>query len=81
MCPLSPHSFKVMVNAQTNTYLITGLKPLTEYEVSLSAIYKDESESESVILVETTGNKAGQNTKQDPMQYSPLLALLLSRLV
>lgn len=54
-----------MVNAQTNTYLITGLKSSTEYEVSLSAIYKDESESESVILVETTGNKAGQNTNED----------------
>ncbi|XP_063041609.1 collagen alpha-1(XIV) chain-like [Engraulis encrasicolus] len=45
---------EVMVNAQTNTYLITGLKSLTEYEVSLSAIYNDESESESVILLETT---------------------------
>ncbi|XP_062385579.1 collagen alpha-1(XIV) chain isoform X1 [Sardina pilchardus] len=45
---------EVMVNAQTNTYLVTGLKPDTEYEVSLSAIYRDESESESVILVETT---------------------------
>lgn len=63
------------MNSQTNTYLVTGLKPLTEYEVSLSGIYKDESESESVILLETTGNKARQNTKVSLNRFHEIFTL------
>ncbi|XP_071370625.1 collagen alpha-1(XIV) chain-like, partial [Centroberyx affinis] len=46
-----------LVNGNINSYLITGLKPSTEYEVLLGAIYRDESESDDVILVESTVEK------------------------
>uniref|UniRef100_A0AAY4DMN5 Collagen, type XIV, alpha 1a n=1 Tax=Denticeps clupeoides TaxID=299321 RepID=A0AAY4DMN5_9TELE len=36
------------------TYLLTELDDLTEYEVVLSAIYKDKSESDAVDVLETT---------------------------
>uniref|UniRef100_A0AAY4DX04 Collagen, type XIV, alpha 1b n=1 Tax=Denticeps clupeoides TaxID=299321 RepID=A0AAY4DX04_9TELE len=38
-----------------STYVLTGLEPLTEYEVSLSAIYRDQTESKSLVTLETTG--------------------------
>lgn len=47
-------SDEVMVNGNTNTYLIKGLSPASEYEVLLAAIYANEVESDEVILVETT---------------------------
>ncbi|XP_059205757.1 collagen alpha-1(XIV) chain-like [Centropristis striata] len=50
-------SDEVMVNGNTNTYLIKGLSPLTEYEVLLAAIYANEVESDEVILVESTLEK------------------------
>lgn len=45
-------------------FVITGLKPLTEYEVSLSGIYRDESESDPVEIIETTGqdHSSSENT-------------------
>lgn len=46
---------QVLINDNSNFFLITGLKPLTEYEVSLSGIYRDESESDPVEISETTG--------------------------
>uniref|UniRef100_A0A673H8C5 Collagen alpha-1(XIV) chain-like n=1 Tax=Sinocyclocheilus rhinocerous TaxID=307959 RepID=A0A673H8C5_9TELE len=46
---------EVLINDNSNWFVITGLKPLTEYEVSLSAIYRDESESDLVEISETTG--------------------------
>ncbi|XP_043089040.1 collagen alpha-1(XIV) chain isoform X1 [Puntigrus tetrazona] len=45
---------EVLINDNSNWFVITGLKPLTEYEVSLSAIYRDESESDLVEISETT---------------------------
>ncbi|ROI15268.1 Collagen alpha-1(XIV) chain [Anabarilius grahami] len=45
---------EVLINDNSNTFVITGLKPLTEYEVSLSGIYRDESESDPVEIFETT---------------------------
>lgn len=47
--------FQVMVNGNTNTYLIQGLSPSSEYEVLLAAIYGNEVESDEVVLIETTG--------------------------
>lgn len=44
-----------MVNGNTNTYLIKGLEPASEYEVLLAAVYANEVESDEVVLVETTG--------------------------
>ena len=43
------------MDGHTNTYLIKGLSPLTEYEVLLAAMYANDVESDEVILVETTG--------------------------
>ncbi|KAK9958258.1 hypothetical protein ABG768_012429 [Culter alburnus] len=45
---------EVLINDNSNTFVITGLKPLTEYEVSLSGVYRDESESDPVEIFETT---------------------------
>uniref|UniRef100_A0A3Q3GMQ3 Collagen, type XIV, alpha 1b n=1 Tax=Labrus bergylta TaxID=56723 RepID=A0A3Q3GMQ3_9LABR len=50
-------SQEVLVNGNINTYLITGLSHLTEYEVLLAAIYNNEAESDEVILVESTGKE------------------------
>uniref|UniRef100_A0A8D3E8A7 Collagen, type XIV, alpha 1a n=1 Tax=Scophthalmus maximus TaxID=52904 RepID=A0A8D3E8A7_SCOMX len=37
-----------------NRYILTSLSPSTEYEVMLMAIFKDESESDTVSVIETT---------------------------
>ncbi|XP_055081432.1 collagen alpha-1(XIV) chain-like isoform X2 [Periophthalmus magnuspinnatus] len=50
-------SDEVLVNGNTNTYLIKGLTAATEYEVLLAAIYNNEVESDEVILVETTAKR------------------------
>ncbi|KAM7384842.1 hypothetical protein PAMA_011955 [Pampus argenteus] len=47
-------SEEALVNGYTNSYVIKGLSPFTEYEVLLAAIYKNEVESDEVILIETT---------------------------
>lgn len=47
--------FQSLVNGNINTYLIKGLSPSSEYEVLLAAIYRNEVESDEVILIETTG--------------------------
>ncbi|XP_060742438.1 collagen alpha-1(XIV) chain-like isoform X2 [Tachysurus vachellii] len=45
---------EMVIGGNLNSYVILGLKPQTEYEVALSAIYKDKAESETVMLIETT---------------------------
>ncbi|XP_046715076.1 collagen alpha-1(XIV) chain-like isoform X4 [Silurus meridionalis] len=45
---------EMVVGGNLNSYVITGLRPLTEYEVTLTGIYKDKAESEKVVLGETT---------------------------
>ncbi|XP_073787351.1 collagen alpha-1(XIV) chain isoform X2 [Danio rerio] len=45
---------EVLINDHSERFLLSALQPNTEYEVSLSAIYRDESESEPVELSETT---------------------------
>lgn len=45
---------KVAVSGDINTYVVNDLSPLTEYEVLLSAIYRDEAESGAVPALETT---------------------------
>ncbi|KAL6100252.1 col14a1 [Pungitius sinensis] len=47
-------SQEVLVNGNINSYLIRGLRPLTQYEVVLGAVYANEAESEEVVLVEST---------------------------
>uniref|UniRef100_A0A6Q2Z1M2 Collagen, type XIV, alpha 1b n=1 Tax=Esox lucius TaxID=8010 RepID=A0A6Q2Z1M2_ESOLU len=46
----------MLLNGNMNSHLLTGLRSVTEYEVSLSAVYRNEEESEAVILTESTGN-------------------------
>ncbi|KAM4631025.1 collagen alpha-1(XIV) chain isoform 2-T2 [Polymixia lowei] len=46
-----------LVNGNMNSYLITGLRPSTEYEVTLEAVYRDEAESDTVILTESTAER------------------------
>ncbi|CAM4641269.1 unnamed protein product [Leuciscus chuanchicus] len=46
---------EVLINDNSSWFVITGLKSLTEYEVSLSGIYSDESESDPVEISQTTG--------------------------
>ncbi|XP_061680396.1 collagen alpha-1(XIV) chain-like [Syngnathoides biaculeatus] len=45
---------EVMVDANANTYVVTGLRPAAEYEVLMSAIYRNEVESEQIVLREST---------------------------
>ncbi|KAF5901087.1 collagen alpha-1(XIV) chain isoform X1, partial [Clarias magur] len=45
---------EVIVPGSMNTYVVNDLSPLTEYEVLLSAVYRDEAESSAVPALETT---------------------------
>ncbi|XP_028280437.1 collagen alpha-1(XIV) chain [Parambassis ranga] len=45
---------EVVLSGSDNRYILTGLTPSTEYEVMLTAIFKDESESDTVSVIETT---------------------------
>ncbi|KAM4580530.1 collagen alpha-1(XIV) chain isoform 2-T2 [Odontesthes bonariensis] len=45
---------EVVLGGSENRYILTGLSPSTEYEVMLTAIFKDESESDTVSVIETT---------------------------
>lgn len=47
--------FQALVNGNINSYLIEGLSPSSEYEVLLAAIYRNEVESDEIVLVESTG--------------------------
>lgn len=42
------------MSGNVNTYALNDLSPLTEYEVLLSAVYRDEAESSDVSALETT---------------------------
>lgn len=46
---------QVLVDRNINTYVIKGLRPGSEYEVLLAAMYNNEVESDEVTLVESTG--------------------------
>lgn len=52
---------QVVVPGDRDTYVLTELTERTEYEVFLSAIYKDEAESEAVSLLETTCERSTLN--------------------
>ncbi|XP_062856462.1 collagen alpha-1(XIV) chain [Trichomycterus rosablanca] len=45
---------EMMIGGTVTSHMITGLRSLTEYVVTLTAIYKDKAESETVFLRETT---------------------------
>uniref|UniRef100_I3JIA7 Collagen type XIV alpha 1 chain n=1 Tax=Oreochromis niloticus TaxID=8128 RepID=I3JIA7_ORENI len=44
----------VVLSGSDNGYTLTGLSPSTEYEVMLTAIFKDNSESDTVFVTQTT---------------------------
>lgn len=44
----------MVVPGNKNSYVVNDLSPLTEYEVLLSAIYRDQAESSAVPALETT---------------------------
>ncbi len=44
----------MVLSGSDNRYVMTGLSPSTEYEVMLTAVFKDESESDTVSVIETT---------------------------
>uniref|UniRef100_A0A8C2JKZ4 Collagen, type XIV, alpha 1b n=1 Tax=Cyprinus carpio TaxID=7962 RepID=A0A8C2JKZ4_CYPCA len=58
------------VHTPLSVHLSICLSPLTEYEVSLSAIYRDESESDSVKISETTGLTSCQRLAIRNLQLS-----------
>uniref|UniRef100_A0A8C6UGW9 Collagen type XIV alpha 1 chain n=1 Tax=Neogobius melanostomus TaxID=47308 RepID=A0A8C6UGW9_9GOBI len=45
---------EVILSASDNKYLLSGLGPSTEYEVMLTAVFDNESESDTVSVIETT---------------------------
>ncbi|KAG7470129.1 hypothetical protein MATL_G00136030 [Megalops atlanticus] len=45
---------ETVLNGNTDAFLLSDLQPFTEYEVTLSAIYSDESESDAATISETT---------------------------
>ncbi|XP_073341494.1 collagen alpha-1(XIV) chain-like [Pagrus major] len=45
---------EVVLSGSDNRYILMGLSPSTEYEVMLTAVFKDESESDTISVIETT---------------------------
>ncbi|XP_029359212.1 collagen alpha-1(XIV) chain-like isoform X2 [Echeneis naucrates] len=45
---------EVVLTGADNRYTLASLSPSTEYEVMLTAIFKDESESDTISVIETT---------------------------
>ncbi|XP_013997162.2 collagen alpha-1(XIV) chain isoform X3 [Salmo salar] len=54
---------KMLVNGKMNSHLLTGLRPITEYEVSLIAVFRNEEESNAVTLTESTVARTTTTTK------------------
>ncbi|XP_023265070.1 collagen alpha-1(XIV) chain-like, partial [Seriola lalandi dorsalis] len=45
---------EVVLSGSDNRYILNSLSPSTEYEVMLTAVFKDESESDTISVIETT---------------------------
>lgn len=45
---------QVLLDGSKNRYILSNLRPSTEYEVMLTAVFRDEFESDTVSVVETT---------------------------
>ncbi|XP_044215534.1 collagen alpha-1(XIV) chain isoform X1 [Thunnus albacares] len=45
---------EVVLSGSDNRYILNGLNPSTEYEVMLTAVFEDDSESDTISVIETT---------------------------
>ncbi|XP_040901269.1 collagen alpha-1(XIV) chain [Toxotes jaculatrix] len=45
---------EVVLEGTANRYMLTSLRPSTEYDVMLTAVFRDESESDTISVVQTT---------------------------
>ncbi|XP_005994616.1 collagen alpha-1(XIV) chain isoform X2 [Latimeria chalumnae] len=52
----------VVLNGEVDTHVLNNLLPNTEYEVSLSAIFRDETESDAVAILATTLDRTTTTT-------------------
>uniref|UniRef100_A0A674BH76 Collagen type XIV alpha 1 chain n=1 Tax=Salmo trutta TaxID=8032 RepID=A0A674BH76_SALTR len=57
--PIRGGDTKKVLNGKMNSHLLTGLRPITEYEVSLIAVFRNEEESNAVTLTESTVVRLG----------------------
>lgn len=51
------HLFQLLLDADVDSYLLTGLAAATEYEVTLAAVYGQQAESDPAVLFESTGEE------------------------
>uniref|UniRef100_A0A8K9Y0F9 Collagen type XIV alpha 1 chain n=1 Tax=Oncorhynchus mykiss TaxID=8022 RepID=A0A8K9Y0F9_ONCMY len=51
---------QMALSGDVDSFLLSGLSPNTEYEVMLQAVFKDQSESDAVLVVETTRERIMQ---------------------
>uniref|UniRef100_A0A8C7DFL3 Collagen type XIV alpha 1 chain n=1 Tax=Oncorhynchus kisutch TaxID=8019 RepID=A0A8C7DFL3_ONCKI len=61
--PIRGGDTKEVLNGKMNSHLLTGLRPITEYEVSLIAVFRNEEESNAVTLTESTVARTTTTTK------------------
>ncbi|XP_067888659.1 collagen alpha-1(XIV) chain isoform X2 [Heterodontus francisci] len=77
--PLSGEEAKEFVlSGDTDTIVLDDLLPGTEYEVSLSAIYSDETESDVVAVLETTLQRIITTTTATTTTQRPTTAVIRS---
>ncbi|XP_067837767.1 collagen alpha-1(XIV) chain isoform X2 [Heptranchias perlo] len=77
--PLSGEGSKEFVlSGDTDTIILDDLLPGTEYEVSLSAIYSDETESDAVAVLETTLQRITTTTTTSTTTHRPTTAVIRS---
>ncbi|XP_041045943.1 collagen alpha-1(XIV) chain isoform X1 [Carcharodon carcharias] len=77
--PLSGEEAKEFVlSGDTDTIVLDDLLPGTEYEVSLSAIYSDETESDVVAVLETTLQRIITTTEATTTTQRPTTAVIRS---
>ncbi|XP_068425396.1 collagen alpha-1(XIV) chain isoform X1 [Clinocottus analis] len=69
---------EVVLSGIDNRYTLTGLSPSTEYEVMLTAVFKDESESDTVSVIETTWDVTTTIATTTPMARQAVRNLQLS---
>ncbi|KAK2910439.1 collagen alpha-1(XIV) chain [Channa argus] len=69
---------EVILSGSDYRYFLTGLSPSTEYEVMLTAIFKDESESDTVSVIETTLAKTTTIATTTPVARQAVRNLQLS---